>query len=255
MIGLLHSAFATAATPVLGLGPTVTAQAVAADSLHPGMAPAWAFWILATLTVVGALSTILSRNLISAVMSMVAAFFGLASLYALLSAHFLAAIQVLVYAGAIMVLFVFVIMVLNREEADPWPTTGIIGKALGAGALVYLAMRLGGMLLAPGSAIRVMPGPPAPEYGTVASIGDYFFTKFLFPFEAVSILLVIAVIGAVVLAKSVVSRPTSFDEAVKESAEMTPDGHGHDHGHGPGAGADAHRDDNAGHSSPSPGGH
>src|SRR4051812_10658154 len=180
MIGLANAAVVYGA---LGLAPGVTVQPVAADSLHPGMAPAWAFWVLATLTVVGALSTILRRNLIGAVMSMVATFFGLASLYALLSAHFLAAIQVLVYAGAIMVLFVFVIMVLNREEADPWPTSGIVGKALGAGALVYLAMRLGGMLLAPGAAIRMLPGAPPPEYGTVAGIGDYFFTKFLFPFE------------------------------------------------------------------------
>jgi len=172
--------------------------------------------------VVGALSTILRKNLIGAVMSMVATFFGLASLYALLSAHFLAAIQVLVYAGAIMVLFVFVIMVLNREEADPWPTTGIIGKALGAGALVYLAMRLGGMLLAPGVGIRMMPGQPPSDYGTVSSIGDYFFTKFLFPFEAISILLVIAVIGAVVLAKSMVSRATDYKEIVSDTAIGSP---------------------------------
>ena len=246
MIGLLHSALAAAVTSALAQAPTVTAQPVAADTLHPAMAPAWAFWILATLTVVGALSTILSKNLISAVMSMVAAFFGLASLYALLSAHFLAAIQVLVYAGAIMVLFVFVIMVLNREEADPWPTTGIIGKALGAGALVYLAMRLGGMLLAPGAAIRTVAGPPSADYGTVASIGDYFFTKFLFPFEAVSILLVIAVIGAVVLAKSVVSRPTTFSEAAGEASDLAQSAH---------HGGDAAQDDNAGHSSHGHGGH
>jgi NADH-quinone oxidoreductase subunit J len=202
------------------LAQAVKAQPVAADTLHPGMVPAWAFWILATLTVVGALSTILRRNLISAVMSMVATFFGLASLYALLSAHFLAAIQVLVYAGAIMVLFVFVIMVLNREEDEPWPTAGIVGKALGAGALVYLAIRLGGMLLAPGAAILNRAGAPSADYGTVASIGDYFFTQFLFPFEAISILLVIAVIGAVVLARAVVARPTSFAEARRESSEM-----------------------------------
>lgn len=226
----------------------VKAQQVDADTLHPGLAPAWAFWVLATLTVVGAISTILRRNLIGAVMSMVATFFGLASLYALLSAHFLAAIQVLVYAGAIMVLFVFVIMVLNREEADPWPTRGIVGKALGAGALVYLAMRLGGMLLAPGAAIRSLSGQPSPEYGTVANLGDYFFTKFLFPFEAVSILLVIAVIGAVVLAKSHVSRPTSTHEAGVDGQSSFADAH--DTAHGDAAPADA-----AGHSSHGHGGH
>ena len=249
MIGLSHAAyaadFALGLVQGLAAAPPVRVQPVAADSLHPGMAPAWAFWLLATLTVVGAVSTILRRNLIGAVMSMVATFFGLASLYALLSAHFLAAIQVLVYAGAIMVLFVFVIMVLNREEADPWPSRGIVGKALGAGALVYLAMRLGGMLLAPGAAIKQAPGLPAPEYGTVASIGDYFFTKFLFPFEAVSILLVIAVIGAVVLARSMVSRATSPHEAGLEGAAG---GAGHD-------AHDTHAGDAAGQSSHGHGGH
>ncbi len=233
--------------PVALLAQAVTVQQVPAGSLHPSMAPPWAFWVLATLTVVGALSTILRRNLIGAVMSMVATFFGLASLYALLSAHFLAAIQVLVYAGAIMVLFVFVIMVLNREEADPWPTQGIVGKALGAGALVYLAMRLGGMLLAPGAAIRSVPGDPPGSYGTVATLGEFFFTDFLFPFEAISILLVIAVIGAVVLAKSHVSRPTSTHEAGVDGQSFAA---AHESAH-----EDADPADAAGHSSHGHGGH
>jgi NADH-quinone oxidoreductase subunit J len=262
MIGLASAASAagliSGQLAGLSLGPVallaqagnqaVTVQQVPAGSLHPSMAPPWAFWVLATLTVVGALSTILRRNLIGAVMSMVATFFGLASLYALLSAHFLAAIQVLVYAGAIMVLFVFVIMVLNREEADPWPTQGIVGKALGAGALVYLAMRLGGMLLAPGAAIRSMPGDPKFDYGTVSKLGEFFFTDFLFPFEAISILLVIAVIGAVVLAKSHVSRPTSTHEAGVDGQRSFADAH-------ESAPEDAAPADAAGHSSHGHGGH
>ena len=257
MIGLASAASAagliSGQLAGLSLGPValraqaVTVQQVPAGSLHPSMAPPWAFWVLATLTVVGALSTILRRNLIGAVMSMVATFFGLASLYALLSAHFLAAIQVLVYAGAIMVLFVFVIMVLNREEADPWPTQGIVGKALGAGALVYLAMRLGGMLLAPGAAIRSVPGDPPGSYGTVAKLGEFFFTDFLFPFEAISILLVIAVIGAVVLAKSHVSRPTSTHEAGVDGQSFAA---AHESAH-----EDADPADAAGHSSHGHGGH
>lgn len=198
---------------LLLLGQAAQVQQVPAASLSvQGMAPAWAFWILSILTVVGALSTILRRNLIGAVMSMVATFFGIASLYALLSAHFLAAIQVLVYAGAIMVLFVFVIMVLNREEAEPWALRSPVIKALGTGSLVYLAVRLGEMLLSPKAGVLQTAGYPSGEYGTVASIGDYFFTKFLFPFEAISILLVIAVIGAVVLARTV-AKPTSVHEA------------------------------------------
>lgn len=210
--------------------------------------PAWAFWMLSALTIVGALFTITRRNLIGAVMSLVATFFGMASLYAMLSAHFLAAIQVLVYAGAIMVLFVFVVMVLNREEAEPWALRSPFIKALGAGALVYLAVRLGEVIVStrPSSAHR--EGLPSPDFGSVSSIGDYFFTKFLFPFEAISILLVIAVIGAVVLARTV-AKPTSVHE-MDESNPAAPDHDAHgdhaDHGahgdaaHGADHGAAAH---------------
>lgn len=186
-------------------------QRVPAETLHPGWCPAWAFWAFAAITVVGALVTITRRNLIGAVMALVATFFGLAGLYAMLSAHFLAAIQVLVYAGAIMVLFIFVVMVLNREEEEPWALRNRFGKALGIGALVYLLVRLGEVILSstPGAITRT--GALPSEFGTVVGIGEYFFTKFLFPFEAISILLVIAVIGAVVLARTV-AKPTSVHD-------------------------------------------
>jgi NADH-quinone oxidoreductase subunit J len=197
------------------------AQPVPAETLHPGWCPAWAFWLFALLTVTGALVTITRRNLIGAVMSLVATFFGLAGIYALLSAHFLAAIQVLVYAGAIMVLFIFVVMVLNREEEDPWALRNRVGKAVGIGALVYLLVRLGEIIAGttPGPVGR--SGPPPADFGTVAGIGDYFFTKFLFPFEAISILLVIAVIGAVVLARTV-AKPTSSHDLPEEAQPHGP---------------------------------
>jgi len=206
-------------------------QAVAASSLQPmGWTPAWAFWILSALVVAGAISTIAQRSLISAVMSLVATFFGLAGLYATLSAHFLAAIQVLVYAGAIMVLFVFVIMVLNRDEVERVSDRGLLDKAIGAGSLVYLAVRLGEVIASPVGPVSRMSKPPA-DFGTVAKIGEYFFTEFLFPFEAISILLIIAVIGAVVLARTVVSRPTSgYDQP--SVAEHAGEGGSDDHAGG-----------------------
>src|SRR4051794_19973594 len=77
------------------------------------------FWLLAALTVFFALFTVTRRNPVTAVMSLVATFFCLAGIYATLDAHFLAILQVLVYAGAIMVLFIFVVMILNREEVSP----------------------------------------------------------------------------------------------------------------------------------------
>jgi len=214
MIGQLLSSSTAALGSVLGLlaqVPTGQVQQVPADSLHPSWCPAWAFWILSGLTIAGALVTITRRNLIGAVMALVATFFGLAGIYAMLSAHFLAAIQILVYAGAIMVLFVFVIMVLNREEEDPWALRSPFAKALGTGALVYLLVRLGEVIIGGNPPPMARGGNPPTDFGSVAAMGDYFFTKFLFPFEAVSILLVIAVIGAVVLARTSV-KPTSVHD-------------------------------------------
>ena len=78
------------------------------------------FWLFALIAVGGALFIITRRNLIAAVMCMVGTFFGLAALYMMLYAHFLAVIQMLVYAGAIMVLFVFVVMILNRPRTSRW---------------------------------------------------------------------------------------------------------------------------------------
>lgn len=222
------------------LAQAAQAQRMATEPTPVGWCPAWAFWVLASLTIIGALVTITRRNLIGAVMSLVATFFGLASIYALLSAHFLAAIQVLVYAGAVMVLFVFVVMVLNREEEEPWSLRSPVLKAFGTGAVVYLLVRLGEVLfLSPTLAVTRAGQPPA-NFGSVAAIADYFFTRFLFPFEAISILLIIAVIGAVVLTRSV-AKPTSvhdlpLDQQPRDPAEDEDDGHGAGHGAAHGAG-------------------
>src|SRR5262245_43290699 len=102
------------------------------------------FWaILGPLVLGGALLTITRKNAVAAVMALVATFFGLAACFALLYAHFLAAVQVLVYAGAIMVLFIFVVMVLNRDESEPWVFRGLVVKGLvGVGSIGYLAAKL-----------------------------------------------------------------------------------------------------------------
>ena len=87
--------------------------------------------------------------------------FGLAGLYLLLSAQFLAAIQVLVYAGAIMTLFVFVVMMLNREEAMPWAIRGLLTKAVGLVALAYLTVKTAGLFLATSAEARITQAPPS----------------------------------------------------------------------------------------------
>ena len=183
---------------VLLLTPAVAAAEPAATA--PSSTGALVmFWLLAGLTVGGALVTISRRNAISAVMALVATFFGLAAMYAMLSAHFLAAIQILVYAGAIMTLFVFVVMVLNRDEAEPWALRGVLTKALGIAAIVYFTVKSGAFLFAD---VPAKVEPPPPEWGGVASVGELLFTQYLFPFEALSLMLLIAVIGAVVVART-----------------------------------------------------
>jgi NADH-quinone oxidoreductase subunit J len=201
------------------------------------------FWIFALACVGGAGFVITRRNLIAAVMGMVGTFFAVAAVYAMLYAHFLAVIQVLVYAGAIMVLFVFVIMILNRPEDEPWGLVGLPGKALAALAMAYLTFRLVGVLWtvqtvgvhevtvletktlengavvtepvtkmisdAPGPDETIVPGShvirdvvvDSGDWGSTISVGRVLFTEYLFPFEAISILLLIAVVGAIAVAR------------------------------------------------------
>src|SRR6185503_7051681 len=132
-------------------------------------ADAVVFWILAAMIVGFAILTITRKNPVTAVMSLVATFFGLAAMYATLMAHFLAVIQVLVYAGAIMVLFIFVVMILNREEVAPLALRPM--RLLGVAAGVYLTWTFIG--LAWEGVPPKTPLPVIPEtYGTVASVGD-----------------------------------------------------------------------------------
>jgi NADH-quinone oxidoreductase subunit J len=172
---------------------------------HRGLA--LMFWAFAATTIGGALFVITRRNLIVAVMGMVGSFVGIAATYMMLYANFLAVIQMLVYAGAIMVLFVFVVMVLNRPEDEPIAPTGHIGLAVGALAIVYLVARLVMVLVhvqAPNAAVAVpapLPTPEGHDWGSIAAVGTNLFGPGLFPFEAISILLLVAVVGAIAIAR------------------------------------------------------
>jgi NADH-quinone oxidoreductase subunit J len=165
---------------------------------------ALAFWIFAAMAVGGAIATITRRNAITAVMFLVGTFFAIAAVYAMLFAHFMAAIQVLVYAGAIMVLFVFVVMILNKEEEEPWALRGWVGKTIAGAALAYFVTRLVQSLWTinanPVVAEKVWKAGEFAQYGTTKAVGKQLFTSYLFPFEAISIALLIAIVGAVVLA-------------------------------------------------------
>jgi NADH-quinone oxidoreductase subunit J len=154
------------------------------------------FWLLSALTVFFAGFTVTRRNPVTAVMSLVATFFFVAAIYATLSAHFLAILQVLVYAGAIMVLFIFVVMILNREEVSP--VSFRVGKILGVLGGLYLFVKFCRI-----ADLGVPVAGTIPEtYGTVGSIGDLLFRDFLYPFEAISLLLLVAIVGGVIVSRS-----------------------------------------------------
>ena len=177
------------------------------------------FYILAGFAVVSALLCITQRNVLASALWLVSTMFSLAAIYVLLQAQFIAAIQVLVYAGAVMVLFVFVIMLLNvgRSASDiRGLPVRVVAVLVGAGLLAQLLLlgrvTAGGMALTQGvaagagSPMSAFPagvaGSAAPAaQGVVGAIAEPLFRTYLVPFEITSILLLAAAVGAVVLAK------------------------------------------------------
>jgi NADH-quinone oxidoreductase subunit J len=201
------------------------------DSISPhgdivqssGNGMAVTFWLFAFVMVGGSLFVITRRNLIAAVMGMVGSFGGIAAVYMMLYANFLAVLQMLVYAGAIMVLFVFVIMILNRPEDEPIAPTGRAGLAVGTLATVYLVGRLAMLLwhvVPPNKAVAMCAPSATPqgyEWGSVRAVGTDLFGPGLFPFEAISILLLVAVVGAIAIA-----RPLHEDRHPGDDADADP---------------------------------
>jgi len=179
--------------------------------VQPSVGDYIVFGLLAAAVLGGAIFTMTRRNPVTAVMSLVGTFFALAATYASLSAHFLAIIQILVYAGAIMVLFIFVVMILNREEVAPVALRGLGLRSLGVAAGIYLVIIFVRIVR-----VNTPTDLPVPSetFGTVASIGDILFRDFLYPFEAISLLLLVAVVGGVV-----VSRSHKKEVAAEQAAE------------------------------------
>jgi NADH-quinone oxidoreductase subunit J len=158
------------------------------------------FYYLAGVIILTALLVVALRNPIYSVLSLLIMFFHVAGLYVTLHAEFLAAVQVIVYAGAILVLYLFVVMLLNVKREDRYHPQLPIGAFLG---LVIVTEVL---LLA--FQRRESDAPPMPPPGSVTevvgnteTIGDVLYTTYLFPFEVASLILLVAMIGAIVLAK------------------------------------------------------
>ena len=161
-------------------------------------------WIFGVIAMAGGLLCITRKNPIGSALWLVVTLFALAAMYVLLDAQFIAALQVLVYAGAIMVLFLFVIMLLNLGRPGPSDIKGPVGvgvAALLAGTLL-LQLRVLGQA-APPEAIQLPAGTMAAlqQQGMVAAVATPLFDAYLIPFEITSLLLLAAIVGAVVLAK------------------------------------------------------
>jgi NADH-quinone oxidoreductase subunit J len=156
-----------------------------------------AFALIALIALVSALGLILKRNPIHGALFLVVNLGSVAALYLTLGAEFLAAAQVIVYAGAIMVLFVFAIMVLipGKEETGPDPRRPLRWVALPAGALLLVQV----LVILVGTRGPTPVGSPAP--GGVEAIGRLLFTDYLFPFELTSVLLLAAMVGVLLLAR------------------------------------------------------
>jgi NADH-quinone oxidoreductase subunit J len=175
------------------------------------------FLTLAVMTIGLAVFTITRTNPVAAVMSLVGTFVGLAGIYASLSAHFLAIMQMAVYAGAIMVLFIFVVMILNRDDIAPVSWRGIASRSIGVVATAWafafvtlLVVRAvsptteGGKIAGSAEMAKLLGLPPELDasFGTVKSIGHGLFTEYVFPFEAISVLLLVAIVGGLVVSRS-----------------------------------------------------
>jgi NADH-quinone oxidoreductase subunit J len=161
------------------------------------------FCVFATIAILCALGVVFHRNPVHCALLLVAVLLSLSGLFILLNAQFIAALQVIVYAGAIMVLFLFVLMLLNFRGDQEVLTPG---AAKGFGflfALLVMVELLWAALSPNGAESGGLPSAPtlASDFGSPAAIGRILYTTWLYPFEITSILLLVAVVGAVVLAK------------------------------------------------------
>jgi NADH-quinone oxidoreductase subunit J len=162
------------------------------------MAEAIFFWLFGGLAAILGLLVILFKNPVHSAVALIANLFCIAALFALLDAHFLAAIQVLVYAGAILVLFLFVIMLLNLKPAELGQARQTATKIGGALVLLWVAFKL--VIEFVGTTGKGFP-EVGKDYGTLETVGGLLFGQYLLPFEVASVLLLAAILGAVAIAK------------------------------------------------------
>jgi NADH-quinone oxidoreductase subunit J len=154
------------------------------------------FFALATIAVAGAVSLILQKHPIHSALSLIVVMVSLAGLYLLLGAEFISAVQIIVYAGAIMVLFIFVIMLLNAGEEER-TNFSRMATYVGVPLAVLFAAGLAWWVSHGSQSLAALPG----EVTSTKNLSMLLFREYAFPFELTSVLILIAILGAVVLAQ------------------------------------------------------
>lgn len=165
------------------------------------------FGLCTVVCLVGALATVLARNPIRAAVGLLVTILGIAGLFLDLHAEFLAAIQLIVYAGAVVVLFVFVVMLLGPDasaEVERDERAAGSGKiARGFSVAVVVAMAIGCALVLVKASTEPVPfNPVSRDHGSIEAVGGLIFSRGLVPFELATILLIVAVVGAIAVARS-----------------------------------------------------
>ncbi|WP_054937427.1 NADH-quinone oxidoreductase subunit J family protein [Moorella stamsii] len=154
------------------------------------------FWLLAAIIIASALAVVLLKNIVHSALYLVLTFVGVAGLYILLNAEFLAAVQLLVYAGAVAILIVFAVMLIRRGDIR---ASNLFNVNYLAAAVVSLALFIVITLATGRMAWTATPGQ-APA-GNVGAIADAFLGRFAIPFEIAAVLLLVAMVGAILLAR------------------------------------------------------
>jgi NADH-quinone oxidoreductase subunit J len=161
------------------------------------------FWPLAAIALIAAVSMIVQRNTVYSALFLIVTLLSIAGLFLLLSAQFLAVIQIIVYAGAIMVLFLFVIMLLDIRRMEDTISRVKLQKSLGL--LLGVVFFLETVLVLRSGMVRdiavTAATPLVPDFGTAAGLGRALFSQYVFPLQLAAVLLFVALIGAVVLSK------------------------------------------------------
>jgi NADH-quinone oxidoreductase subunit J len=198
----------------------MTTLAAAAGAVSTG--EAWGFWILGTLSVIGALGMVIARNAVHSALWLVVTMLCLGFMYVMNSAPFLGAVQIIVYTGAIMMLFLFVLMLVGRDASDSLIETlrgqRVTAIVLGVGFAILVATGLARSL----GGVDAIGLTAANANGNVQGLASLLFTRYVFAFEITSALLITAAVGAMVMAHVERAKADMADQVTRMTARFRP---------------------------------